>query len=74
MIITKGGGTIVKKVWMTSMIKWLVLPMFLVSVVCGMPAATKAEESLNLNVDAAILIDAETGKFYMKRILKQHWV
>jgi len=62
MIITKGGGTIVKKVWMTSMIKWLVLPMFLVSVVCGMPAATKAEESLNLNVDAAILIDAETGK------------
>ena len=27
-----------------------------------MPTATKAEESLNLNVDAAILIDAETGK------------
>jgi D-alanyl-D-alanine carboxypeptidase (penicillin-binding protein 5/6) len=36
--------------------------MFLVSVVFTMPTATKAEESLNLNVDAAILIDAETGK------------
>ena len=56
-----------KKVWMTSMIKWLVLPMFLVSVVCGMPTATKAEESLNLNVDAAILIDAETGKILYEK-------
>ncbi|WP_093538731.1 serine hydrolase [Psychrobacillus psychrotolerans] len=56
-----------KKVWMTSMIKWLVLPMFLVSVVCSMPAATKAEESLNLNVDAAILIDAETGKILYEK-------
>ena len=51
-----------KKVNMTSLIKWIVLPMFLVSVVFTMPTATKAEESLNLNVDAAILIDAETGK------------
>ena len=47
---------------MTLLIKWLVLPMFLVSVVFTMPTATKAEESLNLNVDGAILIDAETGK------------
>ncbi|TQR05135.1 serine hydrolase [Psychrobacillus soli] len=56
-----------KKVWMTSVIKWLVLPMFLVSVICGMPTATKAEESLNLNVDAAILIDAETGKILYEK-------
>lgn len=61
------GGTVVKKVWMTSMIKWLVLPMFLVSVVCGVPTATKAEESLNLNVDAAILIDADTGKILYEK-------
>ena len=56
------GGTVVKKIWMTSMIKWLVLPMLLVSVVCGIPTAAKAEDSLNLHVDAAILIDADTGK------------
>ena len=52
---------------MTSLIKWLVLPMFLVSVVFTMPTATKAEESLNLNVDAAILIDAETGKILYEK-------
>lgn len=52
---------------MTSLIKWLVLPMFLVSVVCGMPTATKAEDSLNLHVDAAILIDAETGKILYEK-------
>ncbi|WP_397469533.1 serine hydrolase [Psychrobacillus sp.] len=51
-----------KKVWMSSMIKWLVLPMFLISVIIGIPTATKAEESLNLYVDGAILIDADTGK------------
>ncbi len=67
MIKTNSGGTVVKKVWMTSMIKWLVLPMFLVSVVCGIPTATKAEESLNLNVDAAILIDAESGKILYEK-------
>ena len=64
---TNSGGTVVKKVWMTSMIKWLVLPMFLVSVVCGMPTATKAEESLNLYVDAAILIDADSGKILYEK-------
>lgn len=52
---------------MTSMIKWLVLPMFLVSVIIGMPTATKAEDNLNLNVDAAILIDAETGKILYEK-------
>ena len=52
---------------MTSMIKWLVLPMFLVSVMCGMPTATKAEDNLSLNVDAAILIDAETGKILYEK-------
>ncbi|MFJ7974088.1 serine hydrolase [Psychrobacillus sp. NPDC096389] len=56
-----------KKVWMTSMIKWLVLPMFLVSVIIGMPTATKAEDNLSLNVDAAILIDAETGKILYEK-------
>ncbi|MDI2585720.1 MULTISPECIES: serine hydrolase [unclassified Psychrobacillus] len=52
---------------MTSVIKWLVLPMLLVSVICGIPTATKAEDNLNLNVDAAILIDAETGKILYEK-------
>ncbi|ALC87133.1 D-alanyl-D-alanine carboxypeptidase [Bacillus sp. FJAT-22090] len=56
-----------KKVWMTSMIKWLILPMFLVSVICGAPVETKAEDSLNLYVDAAILIDADTGKILYEK-------
>lgn len=64
---TYSGGTVVKRVWMTSMIKWLILPILLVSVVCGMPTATKAEESLNLNVDAAILVDADTGKILYEK-------
>lgn len=58
----KSGGTVVKKYWKTTMVKWLVLPMLLVSLVGGMPTNTKAEESLNLNVDAAILVDADSGK------------
>jgi len=41
--------------------------MLLVSVICGMPTATKAEDNLNLNVDAAILIDAETGKILYEK-------
>nr|WP_188713374.1 serine hydrolase [Psychrobacillus lasiicapitis] len=52
---------------MTSVIKWLVLPMLLVSVICGIPTATKAEDNLNLNVDAAILVDAETGKILYEK-------
>ena len=32
-----------------------------------MPTATKAEESLNLNVDAAILVDADTGKILYEK-------
>ena len=36
--------------------------MLLVSLVGGMPTDAKAEESLNLKVDAAILIDADSGK------------
>ncbi|MDF2068698.1 MULTISPECIES: serine hydrolase [Bacillaceae] len=52
---------------MTSMIKWLILPMFLVSVICGAPVETKAEDSLNLYVDAAILIDADTGKILYEK-------
>lgn len=64
---TFSGGTVVKKVWMTSMIKWLILPMFLVSVICGAPVETKAEDSLNLYVDAAILIDADTGKILYEK-------
>ena len=58
----KSGGTVVKKFWKTTMVKWLVLPMLLVSLVGVIPATTKAEESLNLNVDAAILVDADSGK------------
>ena len=52
----KSGGTVVKKYWKTTMVKWLLLPMLLVSLVGGVPAKTQAEESLNLNVDAAVLL------------------
>ena len=53
----------VKKVWMTSMLVRGYYFRFCWSVwLSAQPAATNAEESLNLNVDGAILIDADTGK------------
>jgi D-alanyl-D-alanine carboxypeptidase (penicillin-binding protein 5/6) len=45
-----------------ALVRWLLLPILLVSMVVTQPAATDAEESLNLFVDGAILIDADTGK------------
>ncbi len=63
----KSGGTTVNKVWKTSMIKWLVLPMFLVSFVSGFSINAHAEDNLNLNVDAAILIDADSGKILYEK-------
>lgn len=44
------------------LVRWLLLPILLVSMVVTQPAATDAEVGLNLTVDAAILIDADSGK------------
>ena len=52
----------VKSSWNKALVRWLLLPILLVSMVVTQPAATDAEESLNLLVDGAILIDADTGK------------
>ena len=63
----KDGGTTVNKVWKTSIVKWLILPMFLVSFVFGFSLNANAEDNLNLNVDAAILIDADSGKILYEK-------
>jgi len=52
----------VKSALNKALVRWLLLPILLVSMVITQPAATDAEESLNLLVDGAILIDADTGK------------
>ena len=63
----KDGGTTVNKVWKTSIVKWLILPMFLVPFVFGFSPNASAEDNLNLNVDAAILIDADSGKILYEK-------
>lgn len=45
-----------------ALVRWLLLPTLLVSMVVTQPTSTKAEENLNLFVDSAILIDADSGK------------
>ncbi len=52
----------VKRAWNKALVRWLLLPILMVSLVVIQPATTDAEESLNLLVDGAILIDADTGK------------
>lgn len=48
----------VRKQW----ISFLVIPMLLLSMFVMAPATTKAETNLGLTVDAAILVDADSGK------------
>ncbi|MFX3675393.1 MAG: serine hydrolase [Paenisporosarcina sp.] len=45
-----------------ALVRGLLLPTLLVSMVVTQPASTQAEENLNLLVDSAILIDADSGK------------
>lgn len=52
----------VKSVWNKALVRWLLLPILMVSMVVTQPVSTDAEESLKLLVDSAILIDADTGK------------
>jgi len=52
----------VKSSWNKALVRWILLPILLVSMVVTQPAATDAEVGLNLTVDAAILIDADSGK------------
>lgn len=51
-----------KSAWNKALVRWLLLPALLISMVAAQPASADAEESLNLLVDGAILIDADTGK------------
>jgi serine-type D-Ala-D-Ala carboxypeptidase (penicillin-binding protein 5/6) len=52
----------VKKVNKRSITSLLLIPMLLLSMLAIAPATTNAESGLGLTVDAAILIDADTGK------------
>lgn len=45
-----------------ALVRWLILPTLLVSMVVTQPNITEAEDNLNLLVDSAILIDADSGK------------
>ena len=40
----------------------MLIPILLISMLVSTPATTKAETDLGLTVDAAILIDADSGK------------
>lgn len=52
--------------------KWLILPMMLVSGLAATPQAAQAEtDLLNLTVDAAIMIDGETGKILYTKNAEQ---
>ena len=51
-----------KKVNKRSMLSLLLIPMLLLSMMAIAPATTNAAEDLGLTVDAAILIDADSGK------------
>ncbi|MEG0385776.1 MAG: D-alanyl-D-alanine carboxypeptidase family protein [Solibacillus sp.] len=51
-----------KKVNKKSMLSFLLIPMLLLSMLGIAPATTNAETNLGLTVDAAILIDADSGK------------
>ncbi|MFK4996571.1 hypothetical protein ACI2OX_00045 [Bacillus sp. N9] len=39
-----------------------------------LPNRTFAADPLNINADAAILVEASTGKFYMQKMKIQHLV
>lgn len=57
------------KKWMA---QWVLIPMLLISGIVGIPQAAQAEtDPLNLTVDAAIMIDAETGKILYSKNAEQ---
>ena len=56
------GGSTVKKVNKSNLISMMLIPILLISMIVSTPATTKAETDLGLTVDAAILIDADSGK------------
>ncbi|MGN7479596.1 D-alanyl-D-alanine carboxypeptidase family protein [Solibacillus silvestris] len=51
-----------KKVRKQTVLSFILIPMLLLSMLAMAPATTNAEADLGLTVDAAILIDADTGK------------
>jgi serine-type D-Ala-D-Ala carboxypeptidase (penicillin-binding protein 5/6) len=58
----------VKSAWNKALVRWLLLPVLMVSMVVTQPVSTDAaEESLDLFVDGAILIDADTGKILYEK-------
>lgn len=57
------------KKWMA---QWILVPMLLISGIVGVPQVAQAEtDPLNLTVDAAIMIDAETGKILYSKNAEQ---
>lgn len=56
------GGSFVKKVSKKSILSLLMIPIMLLSMLSMTPATANAETDLGLTVDAAILIDADSGK------------
>lgn len=54
------------------MAQWILVPMLLISGIVGVPQAAQAEsDPLSLTVDAAIMIDAETGKILYSKNAEQ---
>ena len=51
-----------KKVRKQTVLSFMLIPMLILSILAMAPATTNAETDLGLTVDAAILIDADTGK------------
>lgn len=56
------GGSFVKKVNKSKLISIMLIPILFLSMLVSTPATTNAETDLGLTVDAAILIDADSGK------------
>lgn len=55
-----------------TVLRLLLIPVLLFSIFAGVPAKANAETDLGLTVDAAILIDADSGKFYMNKMQILH--
>ncbi len=47
---------------MNTVLRLLLIPVLLIGIFAGIPAKASAETDLGLTVDAAILIDADSGK------------
>lgn len=60
-------GNLLKKVRMIGLLRLLMIPMLLVGLVLSVSPSASAETDLGLTVDAAILIDADSGKILYEK-------